>query len=134
MDAPTSPDERGWVRGLRPIFYWLLLVLVLFGIRTHQRLMEKTRLNFSVSLQGQAIDATAALDGKPAFSGQKIPLGNHTFVVTHPKGETFSTNLFIWRSEEHTSELKLNRGKGTLSVRSTLPASKITITGPDRKS
>jgi len=131
MDAPTSSGSRGWVRGLRPIFYWLLLVLVLFGIRTHQRLMEKTRLNFSVSMQGQAIDATATFDGKPAFSGQKIPLGNHTFVVTHPKGETFSTNLFIWYGKHDFGEIKLKRSKGTLSVQSTLPASKITITGPE---
>jgi len=55
MDASTSSDQRGWMRGLRPIFYWLLLVLVLFGIRTHQRLMEQTRLAFSLSLQGRPL-------------------------------------------------------------------------------
>jgi hypothetical protein len=131
MDAPTFPDERGWVRGLRPIFYWLLLVLVLFGIRTHQRLMEKTLLNFSVSMQGQAIDATAAFDGKPAFSGQKIPLGNHTLVVTHPKGETFSTNLFIWYGEHNLGTIDLKRAKGILAVTADPPAPLLSIRGPE---
>jgi hypothetical protein len=131
MDAPTSSGSRGWVRGLRPIFYWLLLVLVLYGIRTHQRLMEKTRLNFSVSMQGQAIDATATFDGKPAFSGQNISLGNHTFVVTHPKGETFSTNLFIWYGEYNLGTIDLKRAKGILAVTADPPASLLSIRGPE---
>jgi len=131
MDASTSPDQRGWVRGLRPIFYWLLLVLVLYGIRTHERLMEKTRLNFSVSMQGQAIDATATLDGKPAFSGQNITLGRHTFAVAHPKEETFSTNMFIWYGEHDLGTIDLKRAKGTLAVTADPPAPTLSIHGPE---
>ena len=112
---------------LRPLFWWLILVLVLYGIRTHQRLMEITRLNFNVTLQGQAIFSNTTFDGKPAFSGQKIPLGNHTFTVTHPKGETFSTDMFIWYGEHDLGTIDLKRTMGTLSVTANPPA-------PDRKS
>jgi hypothetical protein len=131
MDAPTSIYGRGWVRGLRPIFYWLILVLVLFGIRTHQQLMEKTRLNFSVTLQGQPIGATATLDGQPAVSGQNISLGNHIFVVTHPKGETFLTNWFGWYGERDLGTIDLKRAKGTLSVTADPPAPFLSISGPE---
>ena len=133
MEKSGTPEKRVRhpLRILRPLFWWLLLVLVLYGIRTHQRLMEKTRLNFSVSMQGQAIDATATFAGKPAFSGQKIPLGNHTFVVTHLKGETFSTNLFIWYGEHNLGTIDLKRAKGILAVTADPPAPLLSIHGPE---
>jgi hypothetical protein len=116
---------------LRPLFWWLLLVLALYGIRTHQRLMEKTRLIFNVTLQGQATDASATFDGKPAFNGQKIPLGNHTFAITHPKGETFSTNLSIWYGEHNLGTIELKRSMGTLSVSADPPADWLVIRGSE---
>jgi hypothetical protein len=131
MDAPISSEERGWGRGLRPIFYWLLLVLVLYGIRTHERLMETTRLEFNVTLQGQATDASATFDGKPAFSGQKISLGNHTFMVTHPKGETFTSKMFVWYGDHNLGTIDLKRTMGTLSVTADPPAPFIFIRGPE---
>ena len=131
MDAPTSTDGRGWARGLRPITYWLILVLVLFGIHTHQRLMEKTRLNFIVTLQGQPVGATVTLDGKPAISGQNISLGKHSFVVTHPKGEPFSTNWFNWYGECDLGTVDLKRAKGTMTVTADPPAPFLFISGPE---
>lgn len=131
MDAPISPGRRGSLRGLQPLLWWLLLVLVLFGIRTHQRLMEKTRLNFSVTLQGQPIGAAATLDGKPAVSGQNISLGSHTFAVMHPKGEAFSTNLSIWYGEHNLGTIDLKRAKGTLAVTAEPPAPLLSIRGPE---
>src|ERR1035441_2729170 len=131
MDARASTDGRGWMRGLRPIFYWLLLVLVLFGIHTHQRLMEKTRLDFVVTLQGQPVGASATLDGKPAVSGQNISLGNHTFVVTHPKGEAFSTSWFGWYGEHDLGTIDLKRAKGTLAVTADPPAPLLFISGQE---
>jgi hypothetical protein len=133
QNTSTNPESRAqyWRRVLRPLFWWLLLVLVLYGIRTHQRLMEKTRLNFSVTLQGQAVDANAMFDRKPAFSGQNIPLGRHTFVVSHPKGETFSTNWFIWYGEHNLGTIDLKRAKGTLAVTANPPAPLLSIHGPE---
>jgi len=127
----TEKHSRHLLRILRPLFWWLILVLVLFGIHTHQRLMEKTRLNFSVSMQGQAIDAAATFDGKPAFSGQNIPLGSHTFAVTHPKGEPYSTNMFIWYGEHDLGAIDLKRTMGTLSVTADPPAPFLFIRGPE---
>ena len=93
--------------------------------------MEKTRLNFNVTLEGQMTDASATFDGKPAFNGQKIPLGNHTFAITHPKGEAFSTNMFIWYGEHNLGTIDLKRTMGTLSVSADPPADWLVIRGPE---
>jgi len=120
------------LRILRPLFWWLILVLVLYGIRTHQRLMEKTRLDFTVTMQGQPhYEASTTFDGKPIISGQKISLGNHTFTVTLTKGETFSTNMFVWYGEHNLGTIDLKRTMGTLSVTADPPAPFIFIRGPE---
>jgi tetratricopeptide (TPR) repeat protein len=117
---------------LRPLFWWLLLVLVLYGIRTHQRLMEKTRLEFTVTMQGQPhYEANTTFDGKPIVSGQKIPLGNHTFAVTLAKGEPFSTNMFVWYGDHNLGAIDLKRTMGTLSITADPPAPFIFIHGPE---
>lgn len=116
---------------LHPLFWWFILVLVLYGIRTNQRLLEKTRLNFSVTMQGQAVNATATFDGQPAVSGQKISLGNHTFAVAYPKGETFSTNMSVWYGEHNLGTIDLKRATGTLAVTADPPAPLILIAGPE---
>ena len=117
---------------LRPLLWWLILVLVLYGIRTHQRLMETTRLEFTVTMQGQPhYEASTTFDGKPIVSGQKIPLGNHTFAVTLPKGEPFSTNLFVWYGDHNLGAIDLKRTMGTLSVTAVPPAPFIFIRGPE---
>ena len=108
-----------------------MLVLVMFGIRTHQRLMEKTRLNFSVSLQGQAVDGTATLDGQPVFSGQNISLGSHQLVITKPKADAYSTNLFIFYGAHNLGDIALKRTLGNLTVSVTPPAQSLIIRGPE---
>jgi hypothetical protein len=128
---PSEKRGRQWLRVWRPLFWWLMLVLVMLGIRTHQRLMEKTRLDFNVTLQEQAVDANATFDGKPAFSGQNISLGSHTFVVSHPKGETYSTNLFVWYGDHNFGTIDLKRTFGTLSVTANPPAPFLIIRGPE---
>jgi len=134
-NASPQPENRirRSLRVLRPLFWWLLLVLVLYGIRTHQRLMEQTRLTFSVSLEGQTLysDATPTFDGKPAFSGELISLGSHTFTVTHPKGETFSTNLFTWYGGHDFGRIVLKRAKGTLVIQSNPRAARLIVLGPE---
>jgi hypothetical protein len=117
---------------LRPLLWWLILVLVLYGIRTHQRLMENTRLEFTVTMQGQPhYEASTTFDGKPIISGQKISLGNHTFAVTLPNGEPFSTNLFVWYGDHNFGTIDLKRTMGTLSVSADPPASFLFIRGPE---
>jgi tetratricopeptide (TPR) repeat protein len=113
------------------LVWWLILVLVLFGIRTHQRLMEKTRLNFNVSMQGQPIDAAATFDGKPVISGQNISLGSHQLVISGPKADMYSTNLFIWYGEHNLGDIALKRTLGNLLVSVTPPAQRLIIRGPE---
>ena len=137
---PTNPKHsktRQTLRVLRPLFWWMILVLVLYGIRTHQRLMEKTRLRFNVALEGQTALANALaspaarLDANSVFSGDRISLGRHTFSINAGnKWERFSTNLFIWYGGQDFGTIKLKRTKGTLSIHSTPAARRIVIHGP----
>ena len=128
MEKPGKPKKHV----LRPLLWWFLLVLMLYGIHTHQRLMEKTRLVFTVTMQGlPRYDAVATFDGERATSGQNIPLGNHTFAVTLAKGDPFTTNLFIWYGEHNFGAIDLKRTMGTLMVASDPPATMISITGPE---
>ncbi len=128
MEKSAKPKKHV----LRPLFWWLILVLVLFGIHTHQRLMEQTRLVFTVTMEGQPhYEASTTFDGIPATSGQKIPLGSHTFRVTLTKGEPFSTNLFVWYGEHNFGTIDLKRTMGTLSVSADPPAPYLYISGPE---
>jgi PEGA domain len=131
MGKNSGDHSIRWPQALRPVFWWLLLILVLFGIRTHQRLMEQTRLNFTVTLNGQPLEATAVLDRQTVSSGQNISLGSHRFIVSNPKTETFTTNFFAWYGPHNFGEIKLKRSVGTLNVQANPPASTITITGPE---
>jgi len=132
MAKTTSGNQAGrWRRVLRPLWWWLLLVLLLFGIHTHQRLMEQTRLNFTITLTGQPMEAGGLLDRKLFSSGQNISLGSHTFTISNPRIETFTTNFFAWYGKHDLGEIKLRRGMGTLNVNANPPATIITITGPE---
>ncbi len=83
-------------------------------------------------MQGQPhYEASTTFDGKPIVSGQKIPLGNHTFTVSLLKGEPFSTNLFVWYGEHNFGTLDLKRTMGTLSVTADPPAPFLFIRGPE---
>lgn len=116
-----------------PLIAWLCLVLVLYGIRLHERWMEKTRLNFSVSLEGRNVDydAVAKLDGERISSGERISLGWHTLTIAHPKGIGFSTNLGTWYGGHDLGMINLPRAKGTLQVSLNRPAKKVAIRGPE---
>ena len=129
--ATLESHDSYWRRVLRPLFWWLLLVLVMFGIRTHQRLMEKTRLNFSVSLKGQAVDATATIDGQTVFSGQNISLGSHRLVIGAPKTDSYSTNLFIWYGAHNLGDIALKRTLGNITLTVTPTAQWLMIRGPE---
>ena len=135
MKAKHLAESRKgyWRRVLRPLFWWLLLVLVLYGIRTHERLMNQTRLTFTITLAGQppSPEATATWDGQPIFSGQKIPLGHHQFTVTHPKGDSYTTNLSIWYGAHGLGNIDLKRTMAVLAVMADPPAPWLYIHGPE---
>jgi len=135
MEKSSTPEKHAGnsLRILRPLLWWLLLVLVLFGLRENQIWLEKTRIQFSITLNGQNVgfDAVAKLDGQPVALGQKISLGSHTFSVSHPKAVFFSTNFSVWYGGQNLGEIKLTRSKGTLSVQASPPATTITIIGPE---
>src|SRR5207244_6707507 len=122
------------LRVLRPLEWWFLLVLVLYGLRTHERLSANTRLVFGPTLNGNSLsdhDFTASVDGKPIRKGDLIPIGWHKFTVSHPKAEPFFTNLFVWYGEKDLGEVALKRSMGILSVEANPPANIWIFTGPE---
>jgi tetratricopeptide (TPR) repeat protein len=110
----------------------LLFVLVLYGIKIHQRLMDRTRITFGVSLHGQEVfGIRATLDGKQVMSGEHISLGRHVFIVSHEKGVPFTTNLFTWYGGHNLGKVDLSRAMGTLNVWSEPKAAWVSIRGPE---
>jgi len=78
-----------------------------------------------------AFGATAAIDGNPIRTSERIPLGHHTFTITQPKAETYSTNLFIWYGPHNFGTIDLKRAKGMLTVNVSPPAPLLFIRGPE---
>ncbi len=103
------------------------------NIRTHQRLMESTRLNFTVFLEGKPIDedAVALFDQRRIESGERIPLGRHTVTIRHPKADAFSTNLVVWYGAQNLGAVSLKRSMGALAITANPRAGLITIQGPE---
>ena len=137
MNDTPPPDGNtsrpSWVRALRPFLWWGLLVVLVFGYQTHRRLSQKTRLSFSVSLQGLSISSAtdARCDGRPVLSGERISLGRHELIVSHPQAEPFSTNLFIWYGVNDLGRIALQRSRGNLLVEAVPPAAVLSIRGPE---
>src|SRR5262249_50154211 len=115
LDVPKN-KVRGTIRALRPLFWWALLVLVMYGHRTHVRLLEHTRLVFRIEpdWRGLAEIPEAALDDRPFSSGDRVSLGSHCLRITHPKAETWSTNLFMTYGKRDLRTITLRRGKAPL--------------------
>ena len=131
----ANPEKRRayWGRVLRPLFWWLILVLLLYGYRLHQRMLEQTRITFAITLAGQtpSPEARATFDGRPISSGQQIPLGHHQFTIVHPKGESYTTNLFIWYGAHDLGTIDLKRTVSVISVTANPPAPMLSIHGPE---
>jgi hypothetical protein len=117
-------------RVLRPLAGWLLLLLVLFGIRIFQKVLHATRLNFTLNLNGQNEDVSTTLDGKPFFSGQNISPGRHTFSAASPKYFSAPVKFFAWFGKNDLGEIKLSRLVAIVGISSVPPVPEITITGP----
>src|ERR1035438_190598 len=130
--TPRKP-KRQWLRALRPLLWWALFVLVLFAYHTHERLLERTRINFTVDLEGKpaGYEASVNLDGLRLVSGERVSLGKHQFAVSHPKAEPFSTNLFIWYGPHDFGAISLKRTRGVLALRVEPPATRLSIVGPE---
>jgi PEGA domain len=131
--ASQPTTKKSLWRTLRPLLLWALVILGLVGYRTHQVMLEKSRLQFSFTLAHQTLPyvATVTLDGLPAMNGQHLSLGHHTLTVTHPKVETFTTNFFGWYGGLDCGTIDLKRAQGSLTVAAHPPAQTITITGPE---
>ena len=122
-----------WRRTLRPLYWWLAMVLVMFAIHQHQLAMERTRIKFNVTMYETNVleDAFATLDNQPVTSGDNISLGSHILVISHRKGEPFTTNFFAWYGGLDCGKVNLKRAMGFLNISAKPAARSITISGPE---
>ena len=121
------------VRSVAPMGWWVLLVLALFAYHKHQELSARTRIQFSIAVDGQTpkFGISASLDGRPFGSGGIVRIGQHDFAVNSPKVQGFSTNLFIWYGDHNLGAINLKRNRGTLHIQANPAAPLITVTGPE---
>jgi tetratricopeptide (TPR) repeat protein len=136
MDEPEPTSrkrQRHWMRALRPLVWWSILVLLLFAYHTHERLSEQTRINFTVDLEGKPVgyEASTTLDGRRVTSGERVSLGSHQFAVSHQKGEPFSTNLFIWYGERDLGAISLKRTRGLLALEIKPSGARVSVVGEE---
>jgi hypothetical protein len=125
--------ERHWLRALRPLLWWAIFVLLLFAYHTHERLLEQTRLNFTVDMDGKPVgyEASVTLDGLRLAGGERVSLGKHQFAVSHPKAEPISTNLFIWYGQHDLGAISLKRLRGVLALKVEPSAARLSVVGPE---
>ena len=131
-EASTVRPEGRW-RVLRPLAWWAMLVAVLFLIRTHERLSERTFLRFGPTLAGRQVnyEASATLDGHRFENGEHLSIGWHTVSITHPKTKPFSTNLFIWYGERNLETIPLERATGIMALQTEPAARELIVRGPE---
>ncbi len=131
----SSIDEgflRRWARMLRPLSWWALLVLVLFAIRMHERLMADTQVTYSLLLDGRRADGRSRVewDGQAIESGANVTLGRHTLTVYDEKAEPYSREVFVWYGP-HAYWIPLRRSKGTIILTADPAAAFLSIRGPE---
>ena len=136
MDEPeptSRKSQRHWLRALRPILWWTILVLCLFAYHTHERLSEQTRINFTVDLESKPVgyEASATLDGRPFARGDRVSIGTHRFAISHQKALPMVTNLFIWYGEHDFGAISLKRTRGVLALETKPPVTRLSIVGTE---
>ena len=126
----ANSQSNQLLKFLRPLLFFVVVLLALLGYREHKKWMERTCINFTVTLAGQSLmyGVEAKLDGVLVTSGRRIALGKHTLIITHPKAETFTTNFFGWYGGLDCGSIDLKRAQGSLNVSAHPPAQTITIT------
>ena len=131
--ALSPKSKKQLLTFLRPLIAFGVVLLAALGYFQHQRMMERTRINFAVQSPdlNPALLASAWLDGKPASSGQKISLGKHTFKVTHPHGETFEASFFAWYGGKDFGTVALKRSTGTLNIHANRAILVLSVSGRD---
>ena len=132
-NSSGQPQTKAWRRILLPLYGWVILVLLLFALRSHERLSARTNLRFTAAVAGQPrfSEVSAQLDGQSFSSGERVRIGWHQLVLAHPKGRSFATNLFVWYGERNLGALTLARTAGTLDISTTPPAQSVTVRGPE---
>lgn len=130
---PANLLQRQRHRALRPLTWWVVLVMILFLIRTHQRLSEQTNLKFEPQLAGRRVsyETSTTLDNRPFGSGARVSIGWHTLTISHPKTRPVTTNLFLWYGEYNLGTVQLERTTGTLALLTRPVVHRLTIRGPE---
>ena len=132
MPSPTT-KSTGWFQFLLPLILCALFVLGLIGYRQHKIWSEHTHVKFTIKLADKTVtsETSVLLDGQRISSGDKVAIGSHLLIVTHPKAQKIQTNFFAWYGGRDFGQIKLHRSSGFLNIQSGVPFSSLTIVGQD---
>ena len=132
MPSPQT-KKQSLFRFFLPLILCGLFVLGLIGYRQHKIWSERTHVKFAIRLEDKSVDSEAAvlLDGQRVVSGDRVAIGSHRLIVTHPKAERFETNFFAWYGGSDFGQFNLHRSVGHLKVQSTTPVARLSIIGHD---
>jgi tetratricopeptide (TPR) repeat protein len=121
------------LRTVRPFLWSFLFILVLFGIRGHQYFSARTSVSFDVTLESRPVswEINAECDGVPISSPARLPIGSHRLIVRHPKGRSFTTNLFLFYGAHPLGTIDLKRAMGNLNISIDPRAQMFAITGEE---
>ena len=131
--ASTNTKSTGWFQFLLPVIFCALFILGLIGYRQHKIWSERTRVKFTIKLADKTItsESSVLLDGQRISNGDKVAVGSHLLVVTHPKSQKFQTNFFAWYGGRDFGQINLHRSSGLLNIQSAAPFSRLSIVGQE---
>ena len=127
IDARRATRKRAF----RPFFLWLPFAVLLVGWDAHLRLLSRTRLHFSVAVEGHPLTNgySATLDGAQAQAGQRIGLSHHMLQIAMPDAEPEEKRFFAWYGRNALGEFNLTAHKGALEIAVDPPPKVLMIAG-----
>lgn len=131
-DSSVSGKRRARLQCFRPVFWWLVASIFLLLIDWHLRALDRTILQFAVSIEGQRVTPgryRVTADGRTIQNGGKIPLGWCDIEIQGEGTEVFTTNMFVWYGPHHLGRIDLAFSRGTLELTFDPPASSFTLKG-----
>ena len=121
-------------RAFRPLACWLLISLFLLAWDFHTKNVNRTTLNFKVTIEGNPVehdsDYQATIGKWRVGPGLVAPIGWRTLKVTVPDAEPYEKRLFIWYGTNRTDDIDFQWKRGALAISSDLPVKKLELVGP----
>ncbi len=120
-----------WNRAFRPFIIWLPIATLLLAADAHLRLLKQTKVFFSVTVEGFAMQAdhTALLSSRPVMPGGLVVPGWRTFRLSANDADPIQQRRFICYGSNYLGAFKLSAQKGALEIAAEPAANDFQLTG-----